>query len=109
MSETAVAFLTTLVPVVGVFLRWALRLWASVRREAIAASVESSRRGIEAMMEQAKSNVLVAARTDQLADSNQMLIGRFDAMMQKLDSLDDRLTEHEKWREQTVYRPRKDG
>lgn len=109
MSETTVAFLTALVPVVGVFVRWMLRLWATVRREAIISAAKTADRNIEAILEQARSNALLAAKTDQLIDSNQALLQKFDDVMDKLESVDRRLEANEKWHEQTVYRPRRDG
>lgn len=57
------------------FVRWAVRLWAAVRREAIAAGREVSaqqradnERMIEALLAQARSNAELAGKLDQLAD-----------------------------------------
>lgn len=72
------AELVTLVTAAGTAaaagLRWAVRLWAAVRREAIAASKEAAaqqradnERMIEALLAQARSNAELAGKLDQLA------------------------------------------
>jgi hypothetical protein len=79
------AELVTLITAAGAAIaggaRWALRLWATVRREAIAAAKEASaaqradnERMIQALLEQARSNAQLAGRIDQLTTKLDTLV-----------------------------------
>lgn len=88
--------------------RWALRLWAQVRRESIVAAADAAAkreafeaaaaaaqradnaRMVEALIEQARSN---AALVGELAKSNAILGGKLDHVAGKLD----RLVEQREW------------
>jgi hypothetical protein len=72
---------TALVTASGAFARWALKLWAQVRREAIKAqqvAAEQQRadnaRMVDALLAQARSNAELAGRLDQLAGKLDTLI-----------------------------------
>lgn len=84
--------------VVVMFFRWAMALWAEVRREDIAAGKETAAAAREtsstmvaALLAQARSNEQLAGEH---AKSTLMLSGKIDALIVKLDTIAD-------WRERT--------
>jgi hypothetical protein len=101
MTESEIAGLITLgAGGVAAFARWALRLWATVRREGIASAKENSaaqradnERMIEALVEQARSNAALAAAHADLATS-------VERLSQRLDRLEVRGT-YDEWAERT--------
>lgn len=71
------------------FAKWALSLWAAVRREAIAAAKETAVNSREdnekrtaALIEQAKANVVLAERIDELG-------GKLDTAFAKMERWQD--------------------
>lgn len=63
------------------FCRWAIRLWATVRREGIVAAKEAaahqradSERMVSALLEQVKSNAMLAGKLDQLSEKIELLV-----------------------------------
>lgn len=80
------------------FLRWAVTLWATVRREDIVATAATAaayaaqgERMISALQAQATSNAVLAGRIEA---SNAMLIGELNKLAIKLETLVD-------WRDRT--------
>lgn len=91
------------------FCRWAVRLWAAVRREGIEAAIKAAARReafeaataaaaradnermVDALLEQARSN---AALAGEHARSTTQLVGKLDQLATKLDTLVD-------WRDRT--------
>jgi len=88
---------TTIVAGCIAFARWAMALWATVRREDIATAKETaalqraeSARMVEALLESARSNEALAGEH---AKSIALLCGKLDLLAARIDSIG--------WREQT--------
>lgn len=82
----------------GAALRWAVRLWAQVRREAIAAEKDrtgqqraDTARMVDALIANARGSAELAG---EIAKSNAILSGKLDTVTEKIDALVE-------WRERT--------
>lgn len=72
-AQAIISIITAAAGGIGVFLKWALGLWATVRREEMAAAKEAAALHREdnaqrtaALIEQAKANTALAERIDEL-------------------------------------------
>jgi hypothetical protein len=84
-AQAIIGLITAAAGGIGVFLRWALALWATVRREEMCAAKEAAalvredtRERTAALIEQAKANVALAERIDELGGKLDTVLARWD-------------------------------
>lgn len=74
MDAEIIALITAAGGAIAGGLRWALRLWATVRRETSAAQRADNERMIDALLQQARSNAALGGKIDELTTKLDTLV-----------------------------------
>lgn len=89
-TQAIISLITAAAGGIGVFLKWALGIWATIRREEMVAAKEAAalvrednEKRTAALIEQAKANTVLAERIDELG-------GKLDTVLTALQGWQER-------------------